>query len=890
MRVPRLAEWLMATSIAPDDREAATGDLAEEFAAIARQDGPHGARQWYWKQTRRSLGPNLRRRLSGRLSGPRPAPESPKEPLMNSLVQDLRFGWRMLLRRPLLTLVSVLSLVVGLSGSLVVFGLFSAAVLRPLPIADPDRIALVLEQRPANVNHNFSYGDFTEFRDTQQVFSDIVAIDAARVTVGRAEGSEIVTGELVTGPYFQMFGIRMRLGRGLGPADDDPAGPPVVVVSEALWRRQNRPALEGWTLTLNSQTFGVVGVAAAPFAGMEVGRDARVWAPLRFQPILDPSNGGNLLERPSASWLTVMGRLKPGVTLDVAGRELTRVESTLPILKYRDRTRRLFAAPGGQGDSPLAAVLASPLQLLLAVAGLVLVIACANVAGLLMARATERERELAVRTALGASRGRLARLLLVEAGLIGIGAVVAAIGVAYVATDLAVPLLSRFGEAVSLDVSFDWRVFGFAAALALGSTLFFGLIPLATMRRTLSPALAESSRGASASRVKILVRQALVAGQFALSLALVVVAVLLGRTFINLRTLPTGFDLAHIAVAEVDPRAAQYTPDQIAQYVASATERLSALPGVRGVGYARVLPLDFGGSRMSILVPGYTAGADEGMEINFNVVTDGYFEGMGIPLRDGRLFDSSDAPTALPVAIVNETMARRYWPGQRAVGQSFRPDGAKVALTVVGVVPDVKYRMMREDAGPSFYLAARQERPTSGAFHIRTAGSPDVMIEPIRRALAEVDPVVPVTRARTLAAQAVVNLASERLAMTIALGLSFAALLLAAVGLYAAMSHAVSQRQREIGVRLALGAVPGDVGRLILRQGLILAAVGSLAGAGLAVLLARTVEARLYGVTPGDLPSLLMSTVLLSLVAMLSSWVPARRASRVDPVEALRVD
>jgi putative ABC transport system permease protein len=888
MKPPRIAEWLIAASFGADDRDPAMGDLAEEFVAIADREGLRRARRWYWTQTRRSVWPNLRRRLSGRFDRPRGLPDSPKERLMNSLAQDFRFGWRMLRRRPLLTLVSVLSLVVGLSGALVVFGLLDAAVLRPLPVADPDRIAVVLEQRTSGVNHNFSYGDFSEFRDTLTAFKDVVAISRAQISVGRVDGSDVVAGELVTGGYFQALGIRMRIGRGLGLADDERAAPPAAVVSESLWQRYNRPALDGWTVSLNSQAFTVVGVAAAPFSGMEVGRDTRVWAPLRFQPILDPSNGRNLLELPT-SWLTVMGRLKPGVTLEQAGRELTRVEATLPKLPNRDQMRRLFAAPGAQGDSMLPGIIASPLQLLLAVAGLVLAVACANVAGLLIARASERERELAVRTALGASRGRLARLLLVEAGLIGAGAIAAAVGVASIATRLAVPLLSPFGEAVALDLSLDWRVFGFGAALALGSTLLVGLIPLATVRRSLAPALAESSRGASASRGRTAVRQGLVGIQFALSLALVAVAMLLGRTFVNLRTLPTGFDLPHIAVAQVDPNAAQYSPERIEQYVQDAGERLRALPGVRGVGFARVLPLDFGGSRATIVVPGYAAGADEDMEINFNVVTDGYFDAMGIALRDGRSFDNTDVRNGPRVAVVNETMARRYWRGQRAVGLSFGFD-EKNPILVVGVVPDVKYRMLREDAGPSFYLSTRQSRQTPGAFHVRTTGSPDAMMDAIRRTLAEADAAVPITRARTLADQADVNLASERMAMTIALGLSFAALLLAAVGLYAAMAHTVGQRRREIGVRLALGAVPGDVRRLVLRQGLVVAAVGSVAGAGLAIVLARNVEARLYGVTPSDVPSLLMSIGLLSVVAVLASWVPARRAARVDPVEALRIE
>jgi predicted permease len=806
---------------------------------------------------------------------------------MSSLVQDFRFGWRMLLRRPLITLVSLVSLVVGMSASMVVFGLLNAAVLRPLPVAAPNELAVVLEQRPANVNHNFSYRDYNEFREAQRVFTDLVAFSRTRVTVGRPDGSEIVTGEMVTGAYFPTFGVRMRLGRGLLPADDQRDGPPVAVVSESLWRRLNSPLLDGWSITLNTQTFSVVGVAAAPFGGMEIGRDARVWVPLRFQPVLRPG-ARDLLATDAGSWLTLMGRLRPGVTLEQAGRELTQVESVLPKLPNRPRTRRLFAAPGAQGDSGLPAAVASPLQLLLAAAGLVLLVACANVAGLLVARATERERELAVRTALGASRSRLARLLFVEVGLIGAGAITVAIGVTLVATRLVAPLISHSGESVAVDVSMDWRVGSFAAVLALGSSLVFGLIPLASIRRSLSPALAESSRGASASRGKSLARRLLVVGQFALSLALVAVSVLLGRTFYNLRTLPTGFDLDHVAVAEVDPRAAQYRPERISQYVADATARLSALPGVRGVGYANVLPLDFGGARQSVAIPGYTAPNGEDMEINYNVVTDDYFDAMGITLRDGRFFESVDAEKAPAVAVVNETMARRYWREQRAVGQVFKLNDTDDTVIVIGVVADVKYRMLREEAGPSFYL--RQNRPGPGVFHVRTAAPPDAMIEVIRRTLTEVDAAVPITRARTLAAQADINLAGERLAMTIALGLSLSALLLAAVGLYAAMASAVNQRRREIGVRLALGAAPADVGWLVLKQGLILAAVGSVAGAGLAIVLARSVEARLFGVTPWDLPSLLFSAGILSVVAIVASWTPARRAARVDPVDALRME
>ena len=809
---------------------------------------------------------------------------------MSAVGQDLQFAWRMARRRPLVSLVALLSLVVGMSATTVVFGLLNAVAFRSLPVDAPGDLRLVLERRDSGLNHSFSYQDYLDLRAGQRTFTDLAAYSSVRATQSQSQGSDLVDGEIVSGSFFPMLGVAMHLGRGLTEIDDRPSAGDTVVVGESLWRRRygDRRALDVEPIVLNGRPFTIVGVAAAPFRGMQVGRDAQFWAPLRQQPVLRPMNGLDLLARPTASWLTLLGRTRAAITPDDHAADLNRVERTLPVTPQRTRERTFVVAPGHQGDSMLPAATASPLQLLLVAAGLVLVVACANVAGLLLARATEREREFALRTALGASAARLTRLLMAEAALLGLGATALALGLSIVLTRLAVPLLSRFGDTVVLDVSLDWRMLGFAAVIGLGATTLFGLVPvIASLRQTIAPALADTGRG-STGRAGAVLRRALVSTQFALSLALVFVALLLVRTLVNLQTQPTGMAMDEVALLAVDPEAAQYAPDRVAQYLATARARLQAQPGVHAVGHALVEPLDFGGARRTIDIPGYTPAPDEDMEINYNRVGGDYFEAIGLRPRDGRVFDDRDRAGTPLVMVINEAMAARFWRGTRAVGRDVRLSDTQTA-TVIGVVPDAKYRRLRESAAPSFYLAAAQFRPGPGTFHVRV-DRPDTQLEPLRRVLAAVDPAVPVTRARTLRQQAAVNVRDERLAMTIAAALAGAAVLLAAVGLYAAMAYAVGQRSREIGVRLALGAVPGDVRRLVLRQGLGLALAGGALGAGVGVLLARALEQRLFGVAPLDGVTMLASLLGISVIAALATWTPARRASRVDPVDALRTD
>jgi predicted permease len=908
----------MHWSTAGSDRQAVIGDLIEEFHFLEQTRGGPTARRWFWRQTVTSLLPNLRRRVrKPPLPGFR-APELPgfpvsklsgfqafelsgfqasfKERVMTSLWQDVRFGWRMIRRRPVVTGVAVLSLVVGISMSAVVFSLLDAAVLSPLAVNDPRTLALVLNRRgPDDVNHNFSYPDFADYRAGQRTFVDLVAYSNLDATV-RPAGSvaEVVHGELVSGSFFSTIGPRLIAGRGIVDADDRPGAPGVLVLNEVLWRRLfgDPRSFQPKPLLVNDHEFTIVGVVESSFHGMTIGSNARLWGPVSQQLVLDPAGGRDFLPRRGTSWLTVMGRLKPDATFDTAAADLNRIEAALAPVVKRQEKRQLVVQPGEQGDSSLPTTSASPLTLLLGAALLVLLVACANVANLLLARATDRGREIAVRTALGASRARISRLLLVETLLLGTAGSALGLVAAVWLAGLAVPLLSNFGRAVTLDVGLNWRVLAFAIGTGVGATVLAGLAPVFNVARSRpGRSLGEGGRGASAGPAGTRLRRGLVILQFALSVALIVAAGLLVRTLMNLRAIPTGLDLHHVALLSVDPEAAQYKAPQIRQYYANAEAELRRVPGVTAAGYGRVIPIGFGGSRTSITVPGYQPTPTEDMEINFNTVSAGYFDGLGISIVAGRALSEGDIEGRPLVAVVNETMARRYWPNRPPVGQIFHEGGlTDPPIEVVGVARDVKYRMLREQARPSFYRPVNQRRPVGGVLHVRTAGDPARLMDTLRKTLEAVDPAVPVAEALTLRQQVDANVNDERVAMTIGLTLALAALLLAAVGLYGAMSYAVGQRTREIGVRMALGAVPRDVRRLVLGDGLRLAVVGSAAGLAIGIGLGRVIQDRLYGVTPGDLTSLAISVLVLSAVALVASWAPARRAARVDPVDALRTE
>jgi predicted permease len=527
-----------------------------------------------------------------------------------------------------------------------------------------------------------------------------------------------------------------------------------------------------------------------------------------------------------------------------------------------------------------------PLRQLMLAAAFVLLVACVNVANLQLARNAARRRELAVRAALGAGRAQLARLLLVDAALIALPASVLALGVASLGREPALGLITRFGRPVQLAAPMDWRVLSFAAGAAALAALIVGLLSSWHATRTPAPALADGGRGETGSRHRL--QRGLVVLQFALSMTLLVGAALLVRSVINLRNTDLGF-ATNVVLIEAMPGDAGIERVDSTRYLEAAIARAAAVPGVESATAAHVVPLDFGGSRMSIAIPDYTPAPNEDLELNYLRVMPGYFDTMEIPVLRGRPFDARDADGAPIAIVVNETMARRYWPGGDAVGRrlSVFSDAAPDA-EVIGVVRDVHYRMVREEPRASFYVSFPQSPFFQASIHARTSGDPSALVETLRRAVADVHPQVPIARASSLEEQMLRNIADDRMAEAVASLLGLSALILATAGLYGTMAFAVRRRTREIGVRLALGAGVSDVRGLVLRQGLTLVLLGAVAGATASVAVGRTLASQLHGVPAIDPVSVGAALALLSAAAVAATWLPARRATKIDPIVALR--
>ena len=879
MKPPRLARWILEWFTVSADHDAVVGDLCEEFEFRAARSSSQ-ARVWFWLQVLRSLPSVLRRRWRS---------------TMDALWQDLRFSWRLSRHRPIVSLVAVSSLIVGMSLVLVVFSLLNAIVFRPLPVRSPGEVVNVLEQRTDGVNHNFSYPDFYDLRAAQQTMADMAASSQMRVSTRLGSATVILNGEMVSGSYFNMLGVPVTSGRPILESDDRPGQPPIAVVSERLWRQWGRPIplQASETVSFNETSYAVVGLVPDSFSGLQTGRVSDVWIPAIHQNIIAAAPGRPPVQTARNSrWLDVFARRKPGVTDAAMAADLIRVDTGLAQAEGRSEPRKFFVEDGSHGIESMATSAAPTLRTLFAAALVVLLVACANVANLLMARVNERRRELAMRLALGASRTRLIRLLFVEALVLGGGSAAVALVVANLGAAAASSFLISFGERVVLDLSIDWRTVAFTFGLGLSATIVSSLTPaLHLVKDANAGQLADGSRSATSGRFAARARTTLLVVQFALSLVLVVTALLLVRTVMNLRSTPTGYAINEVALLNVSPRAARYDAARAQTYMATVSDRLQREPGVRSVGFARVPPVNFGGSRDSVVIIGYTPRKDEDMQMNFNEVAGDYFGALGLQILDGQALPTTRRTGGPIPAVVNATMARRYWQSKRAVGQQFYlGDETGPLAEIVGVAADAKYRSMREAVLPSFYVPLSTQQVRDGSWHVRVAGDPDAALSGLRRAIAEADPLVPVTRSVTLRGQQSMNITDDRLAMSIGVVLAAAAMLLAGVGLFGAMSQLVGQRTREIGVRLALGDSPSGVGKLVIRQAMGIALVGSALGLLLALWATSVTAARLFGVGRFDLLSFTGAALVLTAVAVISALTPARRAARVDPVYALRND
>jgi macrolide transport system ATP-binding/permease protein len=817
---------------------------------------------------------------------------------MNTLLQDLRYGARMLWKRPGFTVLVTLTLALGIGANTAIFGVVDRLLVRMLPVRQPERLVNLMGRDEKGGNDtSFSYPIYKDYRDQNDVFESLLAYSETAMNLSEGEQPERVIGALVSGNYFDTLGVTPALGRAFLPEEDrTPGTHPVAVVSYGLWRRRfgADPKLVGRAITLNTYRFTVIGVAPAEFRGVRRGVSPDVYVPMQMTAQAWPTRKPDDLNNRNFSWLNLMGRLKPGVTREQAQTAMSALSSR--ILQIHPNTWPLIALEDGrQGETGRISDLRTPLKLLVATVALVLLIACVNVANLLLARAQTRSREMAVRLAVGASRRRLVRQVLTESLLLAmLGGVFGVLVAVWLTDSLAAysPPTGGSGPPL-LDARLDWRVLTFTTTLSLMTGFLFGLVPAwHASKPNLTMALKEETTGFGSGSGRVRLRGALVSAQIALSLVVLVCAGLCVRSLQKLQRIDAGFDTAKVLVMGLNLSLNGYKEEQGRQFYANLLERVSALPGVESASLARIVPLTGSGMRLSVGIEGYTPRDDKPINFDMNIVGPRYCETMKLPLMAGREFTANDNAAAAPVVIINEEVARTYWPNQNPLGKHLMigaPGQDKPqAVEIIGVVGASRYRSLTESFRPGMLLPAAQNYASDLSLHLRSAGDPALLIESVRRELRALDPQLPATRIRTLEEQRRNSLYSERVTALLLSAFGGLALFLAALGIYGVMSYAVMQRTREIGVRMALGARASDVLRLMLRQGAWLIVAGVALGLAGAFAATRLITSFLYQVSPTDPLTFVLAALLLASVALLASYIPARRATKVDPMVALR--
>jgi predicted permease len=866
---------------------------------------------------------------------------------MKHLGRDLQYALRGLVRSPLFTSVALVSIALGIGANTAIFTLVDEVLLRRLPVKHPEQ--LVLFNGPRNHYGNNSGGNmlsfpmYEDFRDDfvdrgpapalprvslavtnsarpTPIFAGVFARRAIAMNVGVGGQTERVPGELVSGTYFQVLGVGAAVGRVITPDDDrERGGSPVAVLSYDYWRTRfgADPRIVGQPITINSQTLTIIGVSQAGFDGVDIGFVPSVRVPVLMKAQMTP-NWDDVDNRRSR-WANVFGRLKPGVTIEQAKATLQpyfhgilEQEVLLaPFSKTSAYTREQFLKgqvdllPAAQGRSPIRQQLSQPLWLLLGIVGGVLLIACANVASLLIARATSRQKEIAVRLALGASRGRIVGQLLVESVVLaGLGGLLGLV-IASWTTRFLLGFLPTSDTPHVISGSIDWRVLVFNFALSLLTGLVFGLVPaLRSTKPNLAPTLKDQVGAVVGGSGGVRLRKGLVVAQVTVSVLLLISAGLFIRSLRNLRLLDLGLKTDNLIAFNVSPTLSGYAPLRAKQFDKELLERVSALPGVTGMAFAQIGLLEGNEWDSSMSVEGYEAKPGENMNPFCNAVSPGYFKTMGIPLVTGRDFDDRDVryevgdPKAeLPpykVAIVNESYAKHYFgdrnPVGRHIGFGTNP-GTKTPIEIIGIVKDAKYTGVRDEIPRQVFFAFMENDFAGGAvMYVRTTNQPDPAFGSIRQVVRQLDANIPIYNLRTLDHQIDQSLLNDRLIATLSTAFGVLATLLAVIGLYGVMAYTVARRTREIGVRMALGAVQGDVVWLVMREVLTLVGSGLALGLAAAWGLSRVVSSQLYGVAATDPLTIASAAGVLAVVALLAGYVPARRATRVNPVLALRYE
>jgi putative ABC transport system permease protein len=815
--------------------------------------------------------------------------------MLDAIIQDVRHAIRALRSSPAFAAVAILSLALGIGANTAIFSLIDALLLKALPVSHPEQLLQVTMAK----DEYFTNPIWEQLRDRQDVFSGIFAYGMAGGRFNLAAGGEAryAHGNVASGRFFDTLGLHAIIGRTFTMADDRRGCPGTAVLSYGFWQREygGRADVVGKTISLDHHPFEILGVIGPGFTGVDVGSDRDLYIPVCAEKTISG-------ETSELSPFRVIGRPKPGISPRQAAARLKTLAPQVFAATVRPdwkpeeregyRKRTFDARMAANGLSFIRKEYRQALIVLMAIVGVVLLIACANVANLLLARGAARQREIAIRMALGSGRVRLMRQLLTESLVLSLSGAALGILFAQWGARLLVGYLSTGWNKVFLDLSVDSRVLAFTAGVAILTGLLFGLAPAWRGTRVNPQSAMKANARGVIEGGKFGLGQALVVVQVALSLLLVVGAGLMLSTFFRLETLDPGFEREHVLLVNVDLRNGHYPPGRLGAVFDEMLEHLRALPGVRSASTSYVTPIDNSIDAFNLQIEGYTSKSREDTLVYFNEVSDRYFETLGTDLVAGRDFNAHDTPGSPKVAIVNQTMAKKFFAGQNPVGRRYRPDnGNKLGdpVEIVGVVQDAKYVSLREDIHPTAYVAASQEANgnESNTFELRVAGAPTAAISAVKASIAAVNRDVSL-EFKTLALQVGESLARERLLATLSGFFGGLALVLATIGLYGVMSYNVTRRRNEIGIRMALGAQQSRVLRMVLGEVAILIGMGVAIGLSAAIATTRFVASFLYGMKANDPWTLSLAAAVLALVAALAGFLPARRAARLDPMNALR--
>jgi len=816
---------------------------------------------------------------------------------MRNIWKDMRYGARVLIRQPAFTIGAVLTLALGIGVNSAIFNAVSAFIIRPIPgVSEPERLVVPFKlDREGDLNDSFSFPDFVDYRDRNRSLDGLFAYRLTSVVIGEKDGNDVIYGEMVSGNYFDVLGVRAGVGRTFQPEEGrTPGTHPVVVLSHDLWIRRLAadPTIVGKKIRLNDVEFSVIGIAPPGFQGTKWGLGMDFWAPLMMQQQLMP--GENLLVRRGASWLQVMGRLKRGVSTEEAQSDLSAVAAQLDREFASDRGSgnriRLLPETEGRFDHAQSAVSIGS-GAALALVGVILVVVCANLANLMLARASRRKREIGIRIALGASRRRLVAQLMTESLLLALAGGALGFVISFWIADLIFSLAPSLPYRMVLNLAPDSGVIVFTLIISLLAGLVFGLVP-AIRASGFDPGSVIKGDNTDRNRSWGGIRTVLVVSQVALTLVVLICGGLMVRSFLSAAAIDPGFDVRGVTAMTVTPGLLGYDEERGQLFYRQFLDRVRALPGVESASLASLLPLgDSSSSTGPVVAEGQPdPPPGEGLNVLYNIVSPDYFRTMRTPILMGREFEPSVRTGDRREVVINQALAARLWPGLNPIGRVFRISDGASRYEVTGVAEDGKYRRLSEAHRPHFWFSSAYSYEPQMILLVRTRTDSAGIVPEIRAGLRSIDARLPLVGVRTMREHMTVQLWGARMGAIASLVFGLLVLLISGMGIYSVISYSVSQRTKEIGIRMALGAGSRDVVRLVTAQGLRISVIGSLIGLPIAFLLTRLLSNLLF--VGGTFDPLIFGgiTVMLIVVGWLAGWIPARRASRVDPMIALRYE